>query len=166
MFPYKLMEISPHRYLNLWIRLLMGQNISNSGSIREISKGGESHEIRINFSCVIRLNYITAVVMSIVVICCLSCFEFFEVAVTVVRDDRVYQIRWIFGKLPNGLWPPPPPHPVFGKKCCAFVREFGARSAFPLPKKRNIIFGSEMTPPLPHSEVFRKFIEFGPGSHP
>ena len=34
-----------------------------------------------------------------------------------------------------------------------------------LPKKNATqFFGSEMTPP--HSEVFRKFIEFGPGSHP
>ena len=56
-------------------------------------------------------------------------------------------------------------YPIFGKKCCAFVREIGARSAFPLPKKRNIIFRIGNDPP-PHSEVFRKFIEFGPGSHP
>ena len=56
------------------------------------------------------------------------------------------------------------PHPIFGKKCCAFVREIGARSAFPLPKKRNIIFRIGNDPPS--SEVFQKFIEFGPGSHP
>ena len=24
-----------------------------------------------------------------------------------VREDYLYQFRWIFGKLPNGLWPPP-----------------------------------------------------------
>ena len=58
-----------------------------------------------------------------------------------------------------------PPHPIFGKKCCVFVWEIGARSAFPLPKKRNIIFRIGNDPP-PHSEVFRKFIDFGPGSHP
>ena len=59
----------------------------------------------------------------------------------------------------------PPPHPIFGKKCCAFVREIGARSAFPLPKKRNIIFRIGNDPP-PHSEVFRKFIEYGTDSSP
>ena len=58
-----------------------------------------------------------------------------------------------------------PPPPIFGKKCCAFVREIGARSAFPLPKKRNIMFRIGNDPP-PHSEVFRKFIEFGPGRSP
>ena len=47
---------------------------------------------------------------------------------------------------------------IFGKKCCAFVREIGARSAFPLPKKRNIIFRIGNDPP-PSLEVFRKFIE-------
>ena len=47
------------------------------------------------------------------------------------------------------------PPPIFGKKCCAFVREIGARSAFPLPKKRNIIFriGNDPLPPI------RKFSE-------
>ena len=73
-----------------------------------------------------------------------------------IREHYLYHIRWIFGKLPNGLWPqpPPPPHPIFGKKCCAFVREIGARSAFPLPKKRNIIFRIGNDPP-----PFRKFSE-------
>ena len=47
-----------------------------------------------------------------------------------------------------------PPHPIFGKKCCAFVREIGARSAFPLPKKRNIIFRIGNDPP-----PIRKFSE-------
>ena len=46
------------------------------------------------------------------------------------------------------------PHPIFGKKCCAFVREIGARSAFPLPKKRNIIFRIGNDPP-----PIRKFSE-------
>ena len=27
---------------------------------------------------------------------------------------------WIFGKLPNGLWPPLLPHPYFRKQWCAF----------------------------------------------
>ena len=41
-----------------------------------------------------------------------------------LREDYLYHIRWIFGKLPNGLWPPPPhTHPMFGKLCCAFFRE-------------------------------------------
>ena len=68
-----------------------------------------------------------------------------------IRGDYLYQIWWIFGKLPNGLCPP---HPIFGKKCCAFVREIGARSAFPLPKKRNIIFWIGNDPP-----PIRKFSE-------
>ena len=33
-----------------------------------------------------------------------------------LRGDYLYQIRWIFGKLPNGLWPPPPPHPPYFRK--------------------------------------------------
>ena len=65
-----------------------------------------------------------------------------------LRGDYLDQIRWIFGK-----------------KCCAFVREVGARSAFPLPKKRNIIFRIGNDPPRP-SEVFRKFFEYGRDSHP
>ena len=33
-----------------------------------------------------------------------------------VREDYLYQFRWIFGKLPNGLWPPP----YFRKKMLRF----------------------------------------------
>ena len=79
-----------------------------------------------------------------------------------VRGDH---IRWIFGNLPNGLWPP---HPIFGKQCCAFFgrpknlqrNSFGL--AWPPPlfpkihcfyrpkisgKTATKFFGSEMTPP-------------------
>ena len=98
------------------------------------------------------------------------------------RGDRVEQDGWIFGKLPNGLWPP---HPIFGKLCCAFFgrpenlqrNSFGL--AWPPPlfpkihrfyppkiteKTATKFFGSEMTPPP--SEVFRKFIQNGPCDRP
>ena len=39
---------------------------------------------------------------------------------SLLRGDYLYQIRWIFGKLPNGLWPPLLPHPYFRKQWCAF----------------------------------------------
>ena len=35
-----------------------------------------------------------------------------------LREDYLYQIRWIFGKLPNGLWPPP--HTLFSEKNVRF----------------------------------------------
>ena len=63
-----------------------------------------------------------------------------------LRDYYLYHIRWIFRKLPNGLWPPPP-HPIFGKQCCAF---FGT----PKNLQRNS-FGLAWPPPF-----FRKFIVF------
>ena len=34
-----------------------------------------------------------------------------------LRDAFPFQNGWIFGKVPNGLWPPPL---IFGKSCCAF----------------------------------------------
>ena len=38
------------------------------------------------------------------------------------RSDapKVMHHEWIFGKLPNGLWPPLLPHPYFWKQWCAF----------------------------------------------
>ena len=33
------------------------------------------------------------------------------------RDRWRHQNGWIFGKVPNGLWPPPL---IFGKSCCGF----------------------------------------------
>ena len=103
--------------------------------------------------------------------------------VSSVREDYLYQIQWIFGKLPNGLWPPPPPY--FRKTMLRFFREaqkfatkfiricvtpplFPKIHCFYRPKisgkTATKFFGSEMTPP--HSEVFRKFIDFGRGSLP
>ena len=37
--------------------------------------------------------------------------------IVMIRDAFPFQNRWIFGKVPNSLWPPPP----FGKSCCRFV---------------------------------------------
>ena len=34
-----------------------------------------------------------------------------------LREGSGYQIRWFFGKIPNGLWPPPL---IFGKLYCKF----------------------------------------------
>ena len=79
-----------------------------------------------------------------------------------LRDVYLYQIWWIFGKL-----------------CCAFFRRpenlqrnsFGLAWPPPFPQKnyrknRNENFWIGNDPPPPHSEVFRKFIEFGPGRSP
>ena len=70
------------------------------------------------------------------------------------RDAWAHQHGWIFGKLPNGLWPPP--RPRFGKLWCTSFRE--------VLKSATEFFGSEMTPPPFGS--FQKFIEFGPGNAP
>ena len=48
-----------------------------------------------------------------------------------LRDACLYHYWWIFGKVPNGLWPPPPP-PFLGK----MLRFFSTK-----------LFGTEMTPP-------------------
>ena len=37
-----------------------------------------------------------------------------------LRDRWRYENGWIFRKVPNGLWPPPPPPLDFGKSCCIF----------------------------------------------
>ena len=75
------------------------------------------------------------------------------------RDDYLAQIWWIFGKHPNEIhsdWRDPP-------------LPFSENSLFLPPKNfrknRNEIFRIGNDPP-PHSEVFRKFIEFGTDSLP
>ena len=40
-----------------------------------------------------------------------------EVRQPCLREASSYQNGWFFGKVPNGLWPPPL---IFGKSCCAF----------------------------------------------
>ena len=40
-------------------------------------------------------------------------------APTGLREGSGYQIGWIFGKIPNGLRPPPSPL-IFGNLCCKF----------------------------------------------
>ena len=40
----------------------------------------------------------------------------FCIVVTKLREGSGYQIGWIFGKIPNGNWPPL----IFGKLCCNF----------------------------------------------
>ena len=93
-----------------------------------------------------------------------------------LRDACPIHYRWIFGKVPNGLWPPPPPT-LFWEKCCdffqnhddqhwicneifwigndpppisKFFRKFMTKSAVSNAKKiATKFFGSEMTPPPP-----------------
>ena len=105
-------------------------------------------------------------------------------------EARLLQYRWISGKFPNALWPPPggPPRPFFGKKYC----DFFSKPDQTAPNLQRNFFRSEMTPPLfdvfsgkswpklaflkqkktqrnfldrkwppPLSEIFRKFIAFG-----
>ena len=92
-----------------------------------------------------------------------------------IREAYINQNRWISGKFPKGLWPPP--RPFFGKKCCDFFlqsapnlqQNFSDRKwpppfltffrkimtkicVFKAKKNATKFFGSEMTPP-----PFRKF---------
>ena len=48
--------------------------------------------------------------------------NFFKICGTDLRGFYLDQIQWIFGKLPNGLWPPAPP-PYFRKTMLRFFRE-------------------------------------------
>ena len=53
------------------------------------------------------------------------------------RDACLYQYRWMFGKVPNGLWPPLPP--LFWEKCCDFfLRKFLERK-WPPPKLASLM---------------------------
>ena len=45
-----------------------------------------------------------------------------------IRDGWRYQNRWIFGKVPNGLWPPP--LLIFGKLCCRFFKTYPENTPF------------------------------------
>ena len=40
--------------------------------------------------------------------------------VSLVRDACLYHYRWLFGKVPNGLWPPP----LVLEKCCDFFQSY------------------------------------------
>ena len=44
-----------------------------------------------------------------------------------LRDGWRYQKGWIFGKVPNGLWPPPL---IFGKWFCNFVYNFMLKTPY------------------------------------
>ena len=69
--------------------------------------------------------------LSLVVILCKQCrfkpcnifwYNPFPVTNTIsfwLREASPHQNGWIFGKVPNGLWPPPSPL-IFGKSCCGF----------------------------------------------
>ena len=43
-----------------------------------------------------------------------------DISVGAIREASPYQNGWIFGKVPNGLWPPPL---IFGKSCCRFFKQ-------------------------------------------
>ena len=43
-----------------------------------------------------------------------------NLALPPLREACTYQNGWIFGKVPNGLWPPPL---IFGKSCCRFFKK-------------------------------------------
>ena len=58
-----------------------------------------------------------------------------------LREARPYHYRWIFGKVPNGLWPPP--RAFFGKNVAIFSKIMTTSTEFATK-----FFGSEMTPPL------------------
>ena len=41
--------------------------------------------------------------------------------IAMLREASPHQNGWIFGKVPNGLWPPP--LLIFGKLCCRFFKK-------------------------------------------
>ena len=67
-----------------------------------------------------------------------------------LREARPYHYQWIFGKVPNGLWPPPPP--LFWEKCCDFFQNYDDQHWI-----CNEIFWIGNDPP-PISKFFRKFM--------
>ena len=79
-----------------------------------------------------------------------------------IRDAYPFQNGWIFGKVPNGLWPPAPL--IFGKLFCNFFPKFMTEVSSIMAKICNIIFWIENDPPP--LELFRKFIRFGRGRRP
>ena len=84
--------------------------------------------------------------------------NFFKICGTDLRGFYLDQIQWIFGKLPNGLWPPHPTPPYFRKTMLRFLQwNFSGCSdpiLFLYRKSATKFFGSEMTPP-----PLRKFSE-------
>ena len=60
------------------------------------------------------------------------------------RDAYPFQNGWIFGKVPNGLWPPPL---IFGKLCCKFFPKFMTEVSSIMAKICNINFWIENAPP-------------------
>ena len=69
-----------------------------------------------------------------------------------LRDGSHSQIGLIFGKLPNGLRPPPPTPLIFGKSYCIFsenVRKKPSKG----PKCAIEIFGLKMTPSPHHTFI-------------
>ena len=72
-----------------------------------------------------------------------------------VRDGWPYQNGWIFGKIPNGLWPPPPPL-ISGKSYCVFFPEFMTEEPFIMAKICNINFWIGNDPPPPFGTFPKK----------
>ena len=70
---------------------------------------------------------------------------------------------WIFGKVPNGLWP----HPSFSESYVAIFSEIHDRSIVYNGKNlQHKFLDWKWPPPLPPLELFRKFIRFGRGMRP
>ena len=61
-----------------------------------------------------------------------------------VRDAFPFQNGWIFGKVPNGHWPPPS---FFGKLYCKFFLKFMTEVSSIMAKICNINFWIENDPP-------------------
>ena len=79
-----------------------------------------------------------------------------------IRDGWPYQNGWIFGKVPNGLWPPPSLL-IFGKSSCNFCLKASEQSCLQVQNLQHIYLDWKWLPPL---APFQKFIRFGSGTLP
>ena len=79
-----------------------------------------------------------------------NCFQS-VFAKVLFRDGWRLQNRWNFGKVPNGLWPPPL---IFGKSCCNFLRKMSENTVDSTDQTQNyrqcrvacIFFGASWDP--------------------
>ena len=82
---------------------------------------------------------------------------------TCLRERSGYQNRWIFGKIPNSLWPRPP---HFWKIVLQFFSKNVRKKPYIKVKNLQHKFLDWKWPLPPSLEVFRKFICFGSLTRP
>ena len=70
-----------------------------------------------------------------------------------VREGSRYQIEWILGKIPNGLWPTNPLSHIFRKLCCIFFRKRPKKALNKGPKSANIFWDRKWLPLWKFSKI-------------